>query len=78
MCPYPDIGYGMFPFKAALNVPDTKDGVEVMTSMSLERSSVWWNFRIISFNPTEDEWIQHCTGYITLEAATEGNVIEGS
>lgn len=69
-------------FKAALNVPDTKDGVEVMIHMSrmdessMERSNIWWNFRIMSFNPTEDDWTEHCTGYITLESATENNPIE--
>ncbi|WEW58678.1 hypothetical protein PRK78_004146 [Emydomyces testavorans] len=66
----------------ALNVPDTKDGVEVMISMSRmdessrERSKTWWNFRIMSFNPTGNDWIEHCTGYIAVEAAAKTNVID--
>ncbi|EEP76468.1 hypothetical protein UREG_01317 [Uncinocarpus reesii 1704] len=66
----------------ALNVPDTKQGVEVMISMSRmdessrEKSKIWWNFRIASFNPTGDEWIEHCTGYITIEAPAKLNPID--
>jgi acyl transferase domain-containing protein len=71
----PMSGYSLrdISFKAALNIPDTQDGAEVALSMSrmdessMERSNIWWNFRVMSFNPTENNWIEHCTGYIPME-----------
>lgn len=68
--------------KAALNVPDTKDGIEVMMHMarldesSMERSKVWYHFRIMSYSPTAADWTEHCTGHITLEVHAKSNVVD--
>lgn len=65
--------------KAALIIPDSRDGVEVMISMSrmdessTERSKVWLNFRIMSWNPTDNDWIEHCTGYVSVEPKLKAN-----
>ncbi|KAF3481104.1 uncharacterized protein GIQ15_03863 [Arthroderma uncinatum] len=67
--------------KAVLHVPDTRDGIEVMVYMSrmdessTERSKVWFSFRIMSWNSTESDWIEHCTGYISVEADPKANFI---
>ncbi|KAH8588918.1 putative polyketide synthase [Bisporella sp. PMI_857] len=61
--------------KKAMIIPDTKEGIEVSFSMtrvdetSLWSSSVWSRFEIQSFNPVGDDWIEHCTGYISVEYA---------
>ncbi|KAK2872004.1 hypothetical protein FQN49_002640 [Arthroderma sp. PD_2] len=67
--------------KAALHVPDTRDGVEVMVYMSrmdessTERSKVWSDFKIMSWNSAENDWIEHCTGYISVETDPKANFI---
>ncbi|EFR04190.1 hypothetical protein MGYG_07197 [Nannizzia gypsea CBS 118893] len=64
--------------KAALHIPDTRDGIEVMLYMSRmdesssERSKVWSDFRIMSWNATENDWIEH-TGYISVETDPKPN-----
>lgn len=68
--------------KAALNVPDTKDGVEVMLHMakmdesSMGRSKIWSHFRIMSYSPTADDWTEHCTGQIAVEIHSKPNVVD--
>lgn len=59
--------------KRALIVPDSKEGIEVMLSMSrvddssVGVSSTWRRFRIASYNPAADEWVEHCTGYVAVD-----------
>jgi NADPH:quinone reductase-like Zn-dependent oxidoreductase/SAM-dependent methyltransferase len=59
--------------KTALVVPDTKEGVEVSLSLlpvnesNLWQSVVWKWFRISSYNPSYDDWVEHCSGYISVE-----------
>lgn len=59
--------------KRALLVPDNKEGVETMLSMSrVDDSSVgvsytWRRFQLTSYNPVGDDWTEHCTGYIAVD-----------
>ncbi|PGH20080.1 hypothetical protein AJ80_03730 [Polytolypa hystricis UAMH7299] len=68
--------------KTAMIIPDSKDGVEVMTSMSrmdessIQRSASWWNFRIMSYDPIGSDWTEHCTGYISVETAKSSNLVD--
>jgi acyl transferase domain-containing protein/NADPH:quinone reductase-like Zn-dependent oxidoreductase/SAM-dependent methyltransferase len=68
--------------KRALIVPDSKDGVETnlsitkMDEASMWSSSVWNRFAISSYNPVGDDWIEHCTGYISVEYETKSNPID--
>ena len=65
--------------KRALAVPESKDGIEVQLSLtrmdeaSLQGSAIWKRFRIASYDPGSDGWIEHCTGYI----ATDYEVADG-
>ena len=68
--------------KRALIVPDNKDGVETMLIMSrldessLQASSVWRKFTFSSYNPAEDGWLEHCTGYIAVDFEAAENPID--
>ncbi|OIW27857.1 hypothetical protein CONLIGDRAFT_619446 [Coniochaeta ligniaria NRRL 30616] len=59
--------------KSALIVPDDKDGIEVKFAMSrmdessLEKSKTWRQWRVTSYNPVADDWVEHCTGYISTQ-----------
>ncbi|CAG8944284.1 unnamed protein product [Penicillium salamii] len=74
--PYRDIsGFRLkqVSLKRALVIPDTREGIETCLSMSsvdesaLSSSSTWKRFQIWSYNEAEDVWIEHCTGYISVE-----------
>lgn len=68
--------------RTALKVPDTKEGVEVTISMSRkdesssESSLIWSKFRISSYNPVEDDWLVHCTGYIAVDYDTKTGPVD--
>ncbi|KAL1968658.1 hypothetical protein VTN77DRAFT_1484 [Rasamsonia byssochlamydoides] len=59
--------------KAMLVIPDTEDGVEVSVSVrraresALDTSRYWHEFTVFSYNPSEDSWLEHCSGAIQLE-----------
>ncbi|PLN76124.1 iterative type I polyketide synthase [Aspergillus taichungensis] len=69
--------------KKALIIPDNKEGIE--TSISLTRmdetslwgSSVWRRFEVLSYNPGGDDWIEHCTGYISVELKNQKELLGG-
>ncbi|KAF2490207.1 hypothetical protein BU16DRAFT_470125 [Lophium mytilinum] len=69
--------------KAALQVPETEEGVEVAFSMrhvtesSLAGSVGWWEFRVSSYNPNTDGWNEHCRGMVSAEPATETGQVDG-
>jgi acyl transferase domain-containing protein/SAM-dependent methyltransferase len=62
--------------KRALIVPDTKEGIEVILNFKpVDESSVgtsahWRRFQVVSYNPTADDWIEHCTGYVAVDYET--------
>jgi acyl transferase domain-containing protein/SAM-dependent methyltransferase len=68
--------------KRALIVPDNKDGVETMLTLtrmdesSLQASKVWRKFTMSSYNPLGEDWIEHCTGYITIDYEAPQNPID--
>ena len=68
--------------KRALIVPDNKDGVETMLTLtrmdesSLQASKVWHKFTMSSYNPLGEDWIEHCTGYITIDYEAPQNPID--
>ncbi|ODH53443.1 hypothetical protein GX48_00273 [Paracoccidioides brasiliensis] len=59
--------------KSALVVPDTKEGVEVSLSIhpvnesNHWESTVWKWFQISSYISAHDDWIEHCSGYFSVE-----------
>lgn len=69
--------------KAALQVPETEEGVETAFSMrhatesSLAGSANWWDFRVSSYNPNTDGWTEHCRGLVSLEHKTETGPVDG-
>lgn len=68
--------------KKALIIPDDKDGIETMLSItrmdesSLQASKVWHKFVMSSYNPLGEDWIEHCTGYITLDYEVPQNQVD--
>ncbi|KAK2806488.1 Type I Iterative PKS [Emmonsiellopsis sp. PD_5] len=68
--------------KAALVVPDTKEGVEVSLSIipvnesNHWQSSVWKWWRVASYDPSYDDWVEHCSGYISIEYVTPPDPID--
>jgi acyl transferase domain-containing protein len=62
--------------KRALIVPDTKEGIEVMLNFKpVDESSVgtsahWRRFQVVTYTPTADDWIEHCTGYVAVDYET--------
>lgn len=62
--------------KRALIVPDTKEGIEVMLNFkpvdesSVGTSAYWRRFQVVSYNPTANDWIEHCTGYVAVDYET--------
>ena len=59
--------------KSALIVPDNKEGIETKLLMSkmdesaLENSKTWMQWRVLSYNATANNWVEHCTGYIETQ-----------
>lgn len=68
--------------KRALIVPDNKEGIEIslsfarMDESSLWGSSVWKKFVVSSWNPTGNDWIEHCTGYVSVDYKTSPNLVD--
>ncbi|GAM42162.1 hypothetical protein TCE0_043f15878 [Talaromyces pinophilus] len=68
--------------KRALIVPDTKDGIETSLSItkmdeaSMQPSQIWKRFAISSYNTVGDDWIEHCTGYISIDYEAKINSID--
>ena len=68
--------------KAALQVPDVEDGVEVVLSMraatesSLSTSAIWREFWISSYSPDGETWTEHCRGKVSVEYETETGPID--
>ncbi|KAK5957266.1 Type I Iterative PKS [Knufia fluminis] len=68
--------------KRALIVPDNKEGVETMLSLtrfdesSLQASSVWRKFSLSSFSTVNEDWTEHCTGYIAVDYEEAENPID--
>ncbi|KAH8704971.1 hypothetical protein BGW36DRAFT_456523 [Talaromyces proteolyticus] len=68
-------------FKAILIVPDDKEGIETCFSLSpMEDSNVttstyWSKFSVSSYDFNHDEWTEHCTGYIAVDAESIPNPI---
>lgn len=68
--------------RRALIIPEGKDGVE--TSLALSKwdeasqwtSSTWNRFVVSSYDPVSDAWVEHCTGYITVEYEAKTNPID--
>ncbi|KAL3457943.1 hypothetical protein BJX64DRAFT_292701 [Aspergillus heterothallicus] len=59
-------------FDKPLMVPDTAWGVE--TSLLLTPApyfcgykAKWWRFEVLSHAPGNDEWIEHCQGYLSMQ-----------
>lgn len=65
--------------KRALTVPESKEGIEVVLSMtrmdeaSLQGSAIWKRFLISSYDALDESWVEHCTGYV----ATDYEVADG-
>ncbi|PGH30586.1 hypothetical protein GX50_06669 [[Emmonsia] crescens] len=68
--------------KSALLVPDTKEGVEVSLSIhpvnesNHWESTVWKWFQISSYISAHDDWIEHCSGYFSVEYKTSPDPID--
>ena len=68
--------------KTALVIPDTKEGVEVSLSIlpvnesNHWQSTVWKWFQISSYTPAYDDWVEHCSGYISIEYTTPPDPVE--
>jgi acyl transferase domain-containing protein len=69
--------------KAALQVPDVEDGVEVVLSMRaatescLRPSAIWREFWISSYSPDGETWTEHCRGKVSVEFETETGPVDG-
>ncbi|OJD18079.1 hypothetical protein AJ78_01851 [Emergomyces pasteurianus Ep9510] len=68
--------------KSALVVPDTKEGVEVSLSIhpvnesNHWESTVWKWFQVCSYISAHDDWIEHCSGYFSVEYKTSPDPID--
>ncbi|KAH8880112.1 hypothetical protein GQ53DRAFT_891722 [Thozetella sp. PMI_491] len=64
---------------SALQVPETEDGIETVFSMpstkesNLGVSGIWRDFKLLSYNPSTDDWREHCRGMISTEHKTHHN-----
>jgi NADPH:quinone reductase-like Zn-dependent oxidoreductase/SAM-dependent methyltransferase/acyl carrier protein len=57
-------------FKALLPIPDHAEGVEVSLSYApADDGSGMRRFRINSYNEEQEQWTEHCSGYISVEYA---------
>nr|UVI57903.1 polyketide synthase [Aspergillus elegans] len=61
---------------APLPVPDTPEGVEIISSIypmdaSARGADDWCTFRIISHDAAERSWIEHCVGSVRIETASQ-------
>ncbi|PGH17805.1 hypothetical protein AJ79_00946 [Helicocarpus griseus UAMH5409] len=68
--------------KSALVVPDTKEGVEVSLSVHPVNesnhceSTVWKWFQGSSYIAAHDDWIEHCSGYFSVEYKSSPDPID--
>ncbi|EGE80204.2 polyketide synthase, variant 2 [Blastomyces dermatitidis ATCC 18188] len=68
--------------KSALVVPDTREGVEVSLSIhpvnesNHWESTVWKWFQVCSYIAAHDDWIEHCSGYFSVEHKTSPDPID--
>jgi hypothetical protein len=67
--------------KTPLIIPDTKDGIEIMLSMTPHGASEkdlysWLSFRITSYNVSQSTWSEHCTGFIRVETELPLNPLD--
>lgn len=68
--------------KRALIIPDNKDGIETMLTLtrydesSLQASSLWRKFVMSSYNSVSEDWTEHCTGYIAVDYEVPENPID--
>ena len=68
--------------KRALIIPDNKDGIETMLSLtrmdesSMQASKLWHRFSMSSYNPLGENWLENCTGYITIDYEAPQNQID--
>ncbi|OQE46634.1 hypothetical protein PENCOP_c001G00206 [Penicillium coprophilum] len=66
-------------FKAVLRIPDTTEGVEIITTLrrkpesSYRTSSIWFEFKISSYQTKKEGWIDHCTGLVAVEYGSNKN-----
>ncbi|GES63212.1 polyketide synthase [Aspergillus terreus] len=57
-------------FKALLPIPDHAEGVEVSLSYApADDRSGMSRFHVSSYNEAEEQWNEHCSGYISVEYA---------
>lgn len=69
--------------KTGLIIPDNKEGIEVKTTMSgmdessREKSKTWRKWKVQSYNPVGDNWVEHCTGYISTEYEVATGPVDG-
>ncbi|KXG50576.1 Acyl transferase/acyl hydrolase/lysophospholipase [Penicillium griseofulvum] len=60
-------------FKTVLQIPDTTEGVETMMAFrrkqesSYSTSSIWFEFKISSYQTRSEGWMEHCTGLVAVE-----------
>ena len=68
--------------KSALQVPEIDGGIETVLSMpratesSLSDSSIWRRFKLLSYNPSSDDWTEHCTGLIKVELESKVSPVD--
>ncbi|KAJ5184528.1 Acyl transferase/acyl hydrolase/lysophospholipase [Penicillium cf. griseofulvum] len=66
-------------FKAVLQIPDTTEGVETMIAFrrkpesSYSTSSIWFEFKISSYQTKSEGWTEHCTGLVAVEYGSSKN-----
>ncbi|EGC40933.1 iterative type I polyketide synthase [Histoplasma capsulatum var. duboisii H88] len=68
--------------KSALVVPDTREGVEVSLSIhpvnesNNWESTVWKWFQVSSYISAHDDWIEHCSGYFSVQYVASPDPID--
>lgn len=59
------------------------DDTEVMLSMrhlpesGMSDSSNWWEWKVTSFSPHDESWLEHCRGQISAETSNSSHVATG-
>ncbi len=51
--------------------------MSAMDESSLEKSKTWRQWRVTSYNPVGDSWVEHCTGYISTQYAVTSGPVDG-
>ncbi|KAJ5515164.1 Acyl transferase/acyl hydrolase/lysophospholipase [Penicillium fimorum] len=71
-------------FKAVLRNSETTEGVETMVALrrkpefanresSYSTSSVWFEFKISSYQTRSESWMEHCTDLVAVEYGSNKN-----